>query len=289
MWKIITGDALQVLNELNDEVHLTVTSPPYYLSRGQFVSPYGDDASDIELRSYEGYIEYLTLLFRRVHDITVPGGKLAIVIDDVHVSPKLSGEAYEIVYPTHALLTVRLVEMGWLYKGLIIWKKMRSANASGGAATLLGSFPYPPNIPITQMFEFILMFQKKGKRRKPTNVEHLSKELQRNEIISFEEFKEWASTGVWNIQPEHRADILNPCPFPVAIPYLLIKFFSHVGETVLDPFCGSGTTGVAAVRLHRNFIGVELYERYAEEARRRIADETSNLFQEGVLESAKVF
>ncbi len=262
MVKLICGDALTVLRELQDgEIHLTVTSPPYYISRGKSWSPYGTHPQDIELLpTYEEYLAYLEEVFARIFELTCAGGRLCIVIDDIH----RRGEKgkLERAQPTHAELVCRLVRRGWLYKGLVVWTKIRKAHASGGATALLGSYPYPPNIPIIQQFEFILLFQKEGKRKRPP------KDLLEKSKISWDEFVQYASTGVWHIQPTPKR--LCSLPFPLEIPYRLIKLFSFVGDTVLDPFMGSGTTGVAAKILERNFIGIELYPQFFEIAKQRI-------------------
>lgn len=274
------GDASSIISKIDEPIALTVTSPPYFLSRGNRISIYGSNPYDIEASpTYEDYINKLVDIFGCILEKTMDGGKMAIVIDDVHISPRISEENYEFTLPTHALLTTELVKQGWLYKGMIVWKKIRNAHASGGASLVLGSFPYPPNIPIIQQFEFILIFQKKGKRNLPP--EHL-KEASK---IHPKAFKEWASTGIWEIMPEKNAT--HPAPFPIEIPYRLISLFSFKGETVLDPFMGIGTTGIACTILQRNFIGIELYENYVQKAAENISSAAITIFNENPL--AEVF
>ena len=156
-------------------------------------------------------------------------------------------------------------KQNFTYKDLIIWAKKRVGHASGGANYMLGSFPYPPNIPLVNCFEFIIVFKKEGRPR----VKKISQARKAKSKLSFEEFK-WASESMWHIPAERNRKHPCPCPFPVDIPKRLIKLFSFHDDIVLDPFCGSGTTFLACKQLDRRFIGIEINPEYCKMARNRV-------------------
>lgn len=131
---------------------------------------------------------------------------------------------------------------------------------------MLGSYPYPPNIPFVNWFEYVLIFHKQGKSR----VSRVTQEQKDRSKLNFGEFK-WASESIWKIPPERNQD--HPAPFPEEIARRLIKLFSFYGDTVLDPFLGSGTTAMASKTLGRKYIGIDLNPNFCKDARQRLTQE----------------
>jgi len=257
-YKLWVGDCLVVMPQLPAEsVHLVVTSPPYYASKD-----YGSDEANFEnAPTFEDYLALMRRALQEVYRLLCAGGRCCIVIDDKYTSLKTHGTNF--CYGTHAHLIVAAQEIGFLYKGLIIWKKMRASHASGGAHCILGSFPYPPNIPIITMFEYILIFQKPGK------FPQVSEDVKEKSRISKEDFASLAQS-IWEVPPEKRAYGSCPAPFPLEIPRRFIRLFSFVGNVVLDPFAGSGTTLLAAILEGRVGWGIEINEVFAREAAERL-------------------
>jgi len=254
---IWVGDCLDVLPTLPPKVGLIVTSPPYFARQ-----KYGDDARNFEnAPTWQEYLDRMARALQLMHDVLLPGGRACIIIDDKYTSVKTHDENFN--YGTHAHLIVKAQEIGFLYKGLIIWKKMRQSHASGGARKMLGTFPYPPSIPITTMFEFILVFKKRGTRRAPSDIKQQSK-ISESDFLTL-------STGVWEIQGERAPYGSCPAPFPLEIPRRLIRLFSFVDDIVLDPFAGSGTTLLAAVMEKRIGWGIEINPIFAKEAHERVS------------------
>ena len=252
-WKLWAGDALPILQTFPDEcVHLVVTSPPYYIQPGY----YTDLADDLENQpTWEEYLAKLLAILRECARVVVRGGKLCINIADSWTSLKY--EKTNRCLPTHAHIIVYLEkECRLIYKGSFLYTQLRAHHASGGALHLYGSFPYPPNIPVCNFYEYILIFQKGGKYRPAI----ATREIREASKLTKEEFV-WASTGIWQLPPNRRRDIC-PAPFPPEIPYRLIKMFSFVGDTVLDPFVGSGITLYNALRLNRVAWGIDINRRY---------------------------
>lgn len=234
------------MNQLEvNSVQLVVTSPPYYAYKD-----YGDHPANIEnLDSYPEYIAYFDRWFKRLYSVVDEDGRVCIIIDDKHTNLKTEGVNKN--RGTHARLIMLAEKHGFVYKDLVIWAKVRVGHASGGSDKMLGSYPYPPNIPLVNWFEYILVFRKDGKAR----AGRVSEEQKKLSKLTQKEFK-WASESIWKIPPEINSK--HPCPFPEEVARRLIKLFSFHGETVLDPFVGSGTTAFVCKQLGRNFIGFEL-------------------------------
>lgn len=244
--RIYQGDSIQKLKELDsNSVQLTVTSPPYFAYKD-----YGDIEGNIEnFESYDKYIEYFDEWFKELYRVTDEDGRVCIIVDDKHTNLKTEGVNKN--RATHARLILIAEKYGFRYKDMIIWAKARAGHASGGSGLMLGSYPYPPNIPFVSWFEYILIFHKPGKSR----VSRVTMEQKEKSKLNFGEFK-WASESIWKISPEKNSK--HPCPYPQDIPRRLIKLFSFYGDTVLDPFIGSGTTAVVCKALGRKYLGFEL-------------------------------
>ncbi|HPX58845.1 MAG TPA: DNA methyltransferase [Bacteroidales bacterium] len=238
---IINGDSRQ-MSELKDEsVHLIVTSPPYWQ-----LKDYGTDNQIGFHDDYETYINHLNLTWAECFRVLHKGCRLCINIGDQFARSTYYGR-YKII-PIHTEI-IKFCEMiGFDFMGQIIWQKQTTMNTSGGAS-IMGSYPHPRNGIVKLDFEYILLFKKQGNAPKPT------KEQKDNSVMTNEEWNTYFN-GHWYFagakQDKHLA------MFPEELPHRLIKMFSFPGETVLDPFMGSGTTALAARNLVRNSIGYEI-------------------------------
>lgn len=254
-------DAIEGIKKLgNNSIDLTVTSPPYYAYKD-----YGDDKKNIEnFSTYEEYVEYLRKLLKHLFFVTKEDGRVCIVIDDKHTNLKTEGINKN--RGTHARIILMAEESGFTYKDMIIWAKARAGHASGGANYMLGSFPYPPNIPLVNWFEYILIFRKEGQSR----VANITEDNKEKSKLFFNEFK-WASESIWRIPPERKQE--HPCPYPEELIRRLIRLFSFYGDIVIDPMCGSGTTCMVAKQLGRHYIGMDINPDYCMYARKRLTQE----------------
>jgi DNA modification methylase len=181
------------MKQLGDNsIPLTVTSPPYFAYKD-----YGKIEGNIEnLETYEKYVEYFNDWFKELYRITEEDGRVCIIIDDKHTNLKTEGVNKN--RGTHARFILLAEKYGFQYKDLIIWAKARAGHASGGADKMLGSYPYPPNIPCVSWFEYVLIFRKQGNPR-IQRITQTQKELSK---LSMNEFK-WACESIWKIQPEN--------------------------------------------------------------------------------------
>lgn len=243
--RIIHGDSRQ-MNLISDtSVHLIVTSPPYWE-----LKDYGTDEQIGYHDSYESYINNLNLVWKECHRVLHPGCRLCINIGDQFARSVYYGRYKVIPIRTEIVKFCEII--GFDYMGAIIWQKVTTTNTTGGA-TIMGSFPYPRNGILKIDYEFILIFKKHGKSPKPTQ------EQKASSMLSKEEWNTYFS-GHWNFagvkQDGHVA------MFPEELPARLIKMFAFVGDTVLDPFLGSGTTAIAARNLHRHSVGYEINEEF---------------------------
>lgn len=239
--KIVNGDS-RSMTELNDEsVQLIVTSPPYWQ-----LKDYGTENQIGFHDDYETYINHLNLTWKECFRVLEKGCRLCINIGDQFARSTYYGR-YKII-PIHAEIIKFCEMMGFDFMGQIIWQKTTTMNTSGGAS-IMGSFPNPRNGIVKLDFEYILLFKKQGIGPKPT------KEQKESSAMTNEEWNtyfngHWYFTGAK--QGKHLA------MFPEELPHRLIKMFSFPGETVLDPFMGSGTTALAARKLERNSVGYEI-------------------------------
>ncbi len=239
--KIIIGDS-RCMNEVGDKsIHLIITSPPYWQ-----LKDYGRKKQIGFNDSYEDYINNLNLVWDECYRILDNGCRLCINIGDQFARSVYYGR-YKVI-PIRTEIIKFCETVGFDYMGAIIWQKVTTCNTTGGA-TIMGSFPYPRNGIIKLDYEFILIFKKPGKAKT------IPKEIKEKSKMTKEEWNEffighWKFSGVK--QDKHLA------MFPFELPRRLIKMFSFVGDTVLDPFLGSGTTSLAANKLERNSIGYEI-------------------------------
>jgi len=243
--KIIIGDSRKMEEVADGSVHLVVTSPPYWQ-----LKDYGVENQIGFNDSYENYINNLNLVWNECHRVLSDGCRLCINIGDQFARSVYYGR-YKVI-PIRTEIIKFCETIGFDYMGAIIWQKPTTMNTTGGAS-VMGSFPYPRNGIIKIDYEFILIF------KKPGNPPNVSKELKERSRLSKEEWNEYFS-GHWNFNGEKQTEHL--AMFPEELPKRLIKMFSFVGETVLDPFLGSGTTTLAAKNLNRNSIGYEINEKF---------------------------
>jgi site-specific DNA-methyltransferase (adenine-specific) len=260
---IINGDS-RAMGELNDEsVHLVITSPPYWQ-----LKDYGTDDQIGFNDSYESYINNLNLVWKESYRVLHNGCRLCINIGDQFARSVYYGR-YKVI-PIRTEIIKFCETIGFDYMGAIIWQKVTTTNTTGGA-TVMGSFPYPRNGILKLDYEFILIFKKIGIAPK------VSKE---NKELSKMTTEEWNTyfQGHWNFggakQDSHIA------MFPEELPKRLIKMFSFVGDTILDPFLGSGTTSLAAKNLNRNSVGYEINSEFIPNIKEKLSFNENKMFEE---------
>ena len=247
-------------------VHLVVTSPPYWTLKEYRPA----EAQLGHIAGYEEFLDSLDQVWRRCFDALVPGGRLVCVVGDVCLSRRRNNGRHTVV-PLHAAIQERCRRIGFDNLAPIIWHKIANAAYEvSGAGGFLGK-PYEPNGVIKNDIEFILMQRKPGGYRKP------SLETRILSLISAENHQKWFQqiwTGLTGASTRH-----HPAPYPVELAQRLVRMFSFIGDTVLDPFLGTGTTAVAAAGCGRNSIGVECDPVYFDAARRRIDADTADIFR----------
>lgn len=268
--KIIIGDSRK-MEEISDKsIHLIITSPPYWQ-----LKDYGAENQIGFNDSYENYINNLNLVWNECFRILHDGCRLCINIGDQFARSVYYGR-YKII-PIRTEIIKFCETIGFDYMGAIIWQKPTTMNTTGGA-TVMGSFPYPRNGIIKIDYEFILIF------KKPGNPPKVSKELKEKSKLSKEEWNEYFS-GHWNFNGEKQ--IKHLAMFPEELPKRLIKMFSFFGDTILDPFLGSGTTTLAAKNLNRNSIGYEINENFLSIIKEKVGINKKELIQNAEFEIIK--
>lgn len=267
--KLILGDA-RVMSFIGDEsIHLVLTSPPYWTLKRYNENP--DQMGHIE--EYETFLGELTKVWEECFRILVPGGRLVCVVGDVCLSRRTFGR--HVVVPLHSDISVICRKIGFDNLNPIIWHKISNASFEANNGTKFLGKPYEPNAIIKNDIEFILMQRKPGGYRKPTD------EQREESRISKDDFHQWFRQ-FWNIPGESTKK--HPAPFPVELAYRIIRMFSFVDDTILDPFCGSGTSMLAAMRAGRNSIGIEIDPDYVLIANDRLKVEKDGLFIKSELE-----
>lgn len=243
--KIIIGDSRKMIEVADSSIDLVVTSPPYW-----HIKDYGVTGQIGYGQSLHEYLRDLYRVWRECYRILKPGRRLCINIGDQFARSIIYGR-YKVI-PLHAEFIAQCEDIGFDYMGSIIWQKKTTMNTTGGA-NVMGSYPYPPNGMVEIDYEFILIFKKPGRGSK------VPQEIKEKSKLNKEEWKEYFY-GHWYFggarQIEHEA------MFPEELPKRLIKMYTFIGDTVLDPFLGSGTTVKVALDLSRNAIGYEINQKF---------------------------
>jgi modification methylase len=246
MWgRAIVGDSRSMKEVKAGSVDLVVTSPPYW-----HIKDYGSAGQIGYGQTLHDYLRDLYRVWLECHRVLVAGGRLCINIGDQFARAAIYGR-YKVI-PIHAELIAQCEMIGLDFMGSVIWQKKTTVNTSGGA-NIMGSYPYPPNGVVEIDYEFIHIFKKPGK---PRQVSKATKDASR---LSKEEWKQFFS-GHWRFGGVRQVG--HEAMFPEELPRRLIRMFSFVGDTVLDPFLGSGTTAKAALGLGRNAIGYEINRKF---------------------------
>jgi len=262
--RVFLGDARE-MRELTEprSVDLVVTSPPYWT-----LKEYDGDAGDDQLghlEDYEAFQHELDRVWQRCYDLLIPGGRMCIVVGDVCLPRRKAGRHF--VVPLHADISVHCRRIGFDYLTPILWYKIANAatEVEGNGAPFLGK-PYEPNAIIKNDVEYILMFRKPGGYRNPTPEQRMLS------LIDKESHARWFR-AIWSDVPGSSRERGHPAPYPVELAYRLTRMFSFVGDTVLDPFLGTGSTTLAAIQANRSSIGYEIERKYIQ----GVADRLSQL------------
>lgn len=234
--KLILGSAENMIELPNNSVHLMITSPPYNVSK-----EYDDDLSLKE------YLQLLENSFKETFRVLVNGGRACINVANLGRKPYI---------PLSDYISKMMLEIGFNMRGEIIWNKAASASPS----TAWGSWQSAANPILRDVHEYILVFSKGDYKRE--------KEKKENTITK-EQFMEWTKS-IWTMNAESARRIGHPAPFPEELPFRLIQLYSFKGDIILDPFMGSGTTAVTALKSDRKFVGYDISKEYIDLAEKRI-------------------
>lgn len=234
--RIILGSAERMKELPDNSVHLMITSPPYNVSK-----EYDEDLSLNE------YLELLKNSFVETYRVLVNGGRACINVANLGRKPYI---------PLSDYVSQIMLGIGFNMRGEIIWNKAASASPS----TAWGSWQSAANPILRDIHEYILIFSKGDYKREKKDKEN---------TISKEQFTEWTKS-IWTMNAESAKRIGHPAPFPEELPYRLIQLYSFTGDIILDPFMGSGTTAVSALKSNRKYVGYDISQEYIEQANRRL-------------------
>ncbi|MBF0241839.1 MAG: site-specific DNA-methyltransferase [Desulfamplus sp.] len=240
---VIVGSSEKMVEIPDNSIHLMVTSPPYNVSK--------DYDNDLSL---EEYIQFLQSVFTETYRVLVKGGRACINVANLGRKPYI---------PLSDYISKMMIKIGFSMRGEIIWNK----GAGAGVSMAWGSWISASNPVLRDTHEYILIFSKDSFSREAKN---------RENTITKEQFMEWTKS-VWTFNPESAKKIGHPAPFPEELPYRLIQLYTFKDDIILDPFMGSGTTGLVAVKNERKFVGYEVNEEYVELSNKRIKAELSQL------------
>ncbi|HNV95096.1 MAG TPA: site-specific DNA-methyltransferase [Bacteroidales bacterium] len=234
--KFILGSAENMKELPNNSVHLMITSPPYNVSK-----EYDEDLSLKE------YLQLLENSFRETYRVLVNGGRACINVANLGRKPYI---------PLSDYISKMMIDIGFNMRGEIIWNKAASASPS----TAWGSWQSAANPILRDIHEYILVFSKGDFKREKGKKEN---------SITKEQFIEWTKS-IWTMNAESARRIGHPAPFPEELPFRLIQLYSFKGDIILDPFMGSGTTAVSAIKSERKFVGYDISQEYIDLAKRRL-------------------
>ena len=262
---LVQGDARTMSKEKVGKAHLILTSPPYWT-----LKKYRDSSGQLgHIVDYDDFVEELDRVWQRCFDSLVVGGRLVCVVGDVCLSRR-KNEGRHTVVPLHATIQEHCRKIGFDNLSPIIWHKIANAAyevENGGG--FLGK-PYEPNAVIKNDVEFILMQRKPGGYRTPQDSARILS------VISTKDYQKWFQQIWHGVTGASTKD--HPAPYPVELAERLIRMFSFVGDTVLDPFMGTGTTALAASKWGRNSVNFEIDPDYFSFAAKRLEGELSSLF-----------
>lgn len=226
------------MDEIPDNsIHLMITSPPYNVGK-----EYDEDLT------LDEYLELLTAVFKQCFKKLVTGGRACINIANIGRKPYI---------PLHAMVIEIMLDLGFLMRGEIIWDK----SASAGGSCAWGSWMSASNPVLRDYHEYILIFSKDSYSK--------SRNQEKKDTIQRDDFIQWTKS-VWTFPAVNAKKIGHPAPFPIELPHRLINLYSYEGDVVLDPFCGSGTTCIAALQNNRKYIAYDINEEYVKLSRKRI-------------------
>ena len=258
--RLLLGDARDLSAIPSASVHLVVTSPPYWTLKA-----YNDTEGQLgHLEDYDAFVVELDRVWKECLRVLTPGGRLVCVVGDVCLSRRQNHGRHTVV-ALHSAISDHCRKLGFDGLAPIIWHKISNAvfEANGNGAGFLGK-PYEPNAVIKNDIEFILLLRKPGGYRSP------SLEARVLSLISGTNHKKWFQqiwTGITGASTRN-----HPAPYPLELASRLIRMFSFVGDTVLDPFVGTGTSSVAAATFGRNSIGVEIDPGYLAQSAQRLRE-----------------
>ncbi len=241
----IFNKSCEAMRDIPDaSVHLTVTSPPYRVGKEY------EDSNWL----LADYLKFIYAVFSEVYRVTVSGGRVVVNIANTGRNPYI---------PLTTYYKNIMEQLGFMHRGIIVWDK----GASAGKKTSWGSWMSAANPTLRDVNEFILCFSKGGMAREDAG----ESDLTRNEFLCYTE-------SIWRIGAESATRIGHPAPYPVELPYRAIKLYSFKGDIVLDPFMGSGSTAIAALKAGRRYVGYELNADYIRIARKRVQEFHDNNF-----------
>jgi iron donor protein CyaY len=264
---VVVGSSTHMKEVADDSVHLVVTSPPYFNAKMYSREPIENNLGDVH--DIDEWFEKIGQVWRECFRVMQPGRKIFINIMNLPV--RLDGGGYRTLNLVGRTIDL-CEEIGFIFKRDIVWQK------TNGVRAHFGTYPYPGGILINNMHEFILEFDKPNKLG-ANKYAHLTKKQKEQSKLDKTFWLSIKNSDVWLMKPEKSGqNRTHVAPFPKELPYRLIRAFSYVGETVLDPFLGSGTTCIVAAELGRNGIGYELNPEIAKDAVSKIGKTSSSLF-----------